>query len=95
MHPVELHLIEKRFVKLLLEKNYVTGEKHLTYIYLNKDDHAWHKERLESTKWEQLSAINRKIIIDGKEIKVIKVRYAKIEKPDWQKQKIKKEKSQG
>lgn len=86
MNPVELHLIEKRFVKLSLDKNYITGMKEISYGYLNKEDYAWHKKRLESTGWKEESSTKDVVLaVDDARIKVLVVNYKKVEIPDWKK----------
>ena len=86
MNPVELHLIEKRFVKLSLDKNYITGVKSITYCYLNKEDYNWHRKRLESTGWEETDYKKDDVLVaENTKIKVITVKYEKTEVPDWKK----------
>lgn len=92
MNPVELHLIEKRFVKLSLDKNYITGVKEISYGYLNKEDYNWHRKRLENTGWKEESSTKDVILaVDEARIKVLVVKYKKVEIPDWKKKQKAKE----
>lgn len=91
MNELELNMIEKRFLKISLDKNYLTGGKVITYCYSTEDDYKWHKERLTKSKWEETSKKKKTITLGKDPVDVIQVKYFKQELPDWEKKKRRKE----